>query len=213
MMHLNPLPQRLCRALLMIAMLDLATHAPALAETTFKPVETQYIAALAEPGATSGTGAEHWGLWRQDPGPRGVRLANFDALLAAGGTAPANWSFDPQDWWLEENGLIMERPDVGVPPGRYLVTGNRQTRAVLTIHPKDTNGAQGWDLSDGATLYDVTHLRCRSARYTPASEGQSCTPAAVNAGNFPVAPGAAMPPVPNCSKQDHAVVFIIGVED
>ena len=198
------------RTILSIAMLVLT--APAIAGTSFKPVETQYIAALADPNATSGTGAESWGLWTLDPGPRGVRLRNFEALVAAGGVAPAQWSFDKADWWLEENGLIMEQPVFGVAPGKYLVTGNRAKQSVLTVHPKDAKGAQGWELADGATLYDVTHLRCRSARYTPAAEGQSCSPASVNGENFPVAPGAAMPPVPTCSTQDYAVVFIIGVE-
>jgi hypothetical protein len=35
----------------------------------------------------------------------------------------------------------------------------------------------------------------------------------VNAANFPVAQGEAMPPVANCRKQDYAAVFIIGTED
>ena len=35
------------------------------------------------------------------------------------------------------------------------------------------------------TLYDVTHLPCRSARYTPA-EGGTCTPAQANPKDFPV---------------------------
>ena len=34
----------------------------------------QFIAALGDPKATSGTGANTWGLWREDPGPQGVRL-------------------------------------------------------------------------------------------------------------------------------------------
>ena len=196
---------------LALAAVALFVAPQAQASDGFRSVAVQYIAALADPAATSGTGAETWGLWREDPGPRGVRLAKFEALLAAGGKAPSQWTFDANDWWMEENGLIMERPDVGVPSGRYLVTGNRATQAVLTIHPKDANGKQDWDLSDGATIYDVTHLRCRSARYTPQAVGQSCSPSAASQSNFPVTPGAAMPPVPGCSKQDHAVVFIIGV--
>ncbi len=57
-----------------------------------------------------------------------MRLRNYETLVAAGGTAPANWSFDAEDWWLEEHGLIMEAPTLGLPPGRYLVTGNRVRR-------------------------------------------------------------------------------------
>jgi hypothetical protein len=182
------------------------------AETSFKPVPTQYLAALADPGASSGTGAEGWGLWRLDPGPRGVRLGSYEALKAHGGKSPSDWQFDSGDWWLEEHGLIMEKPDFPVPPGKYLVTGNREAQTVLTVFPKGADGKQRWELANGVTVYDVTHLRCRSARYTPAADGKMCSPAAVKESGFPVEPGAAMPPVENCSKQDYAVLFIIGVE-
>ena len=180
-------------------------------ETKFKLVPTQYIAALADPGASSGTGAETWGIWRLDPGPRGVRLGSYEALKAHGGKAPADWQFDASDWWLEENGLIMEKPEFPMPPGKYLVTGNREAQSVLTVFPKDAEGKQRWELADGVTVYDVTHLRCRSARYTPEAD-KMCSPAAVRQSGFPVEPGAAMPRVENCSKQDYAVLFIIGVE-
>jgi hypothetical protein len=142
---------------------------PAPAEAAVTLIPTQYIAALGDPGSTSGTGAEAWGLWAVDPGPRGVRLSNYETLKAAGGVAPAQWTFDGSDWWLEEHGLIMERPSFPLPPGRYVVTGGREMTAVLTIHPKGDDGVQRWELSDGATLYDVTHLRCRAARYSPSA--------------------------------------------
>jgi hypothetical protein len=170
---------------------------------------TQFIAALAAPDATSGTGAESWGLWRLDPGPRGVRLNRHDDLVAAGGVAPAGWKFDGGDWWLEENGLIMEAPEYALEPGRYLVTGGRATIAVLTIHAKDASGAQRWELGSGATIHNVTHLKCRSARYRPAAGGDTCTPAKASQSDFPVTPGAEMPPVAGCSKQDYAVLFMI----
>ncbi len=188
------------------------SQAPALAETKFKQVPTQYIAALADPGAGSGTGAETWGIWRLDPGPRGVRLGSYEALKAHGGKAPSDWQFDPRDWWLEEHGLIMEKPEFPMPPGKYLVTGNREAQTVLTVFPKDAKGKQRWELADGVTVYDVTHLRCRSARYAPEAGDKMCSPAAVKENAFPVAPGASMPPVENCNKQDYAVLFIIGVE-
>ena len=42
------------------------------------------------------------------------------------------------------------------------LNGKKQGQhAVLTV--EDDN----WELDSGATLYDVTHLPCRSARYTP----------------------------------------------
>src|SRR5579872_5881726 len=70
-------------------------------------LEPQYIAALADPGATSGSGAQSWGLWSQDPGPRGCKLDLYPQLKATGGVTPAQWKFDASDWWLEEHGLIM----------------------------------------------------------------------------------------------------------
>jgi hypothetical protein len=132
-------------------------------------------------------------------------------LKAEGGVAPAQWKFDGSDWWLEEHGLIMERPSFPIPPGKYVVTGGRETTAILTVHSKDGDGVQHWDLDKGATLYDVTHLRCRSARYTPATDANSCSPAKAQMSAFPVAPGGAMPPVEGCNKQDYEVLIVIGM--
>lgn len=171
----------------------------------------QFLA--ADPGMkngmlSSGTGASQWGIWRVDPGPRGVRLGDFSRLKSSGGVAPARWMFDPQDWWLEENGLIMEKPEFPVPPGRYQVAWLNDAprgikNAVLTVH----GDGDGWELSDNATLHHVTHLPCRSARYSGG------LPSAAKAGDFPVTPGTAMPTVPGCSKQDYAVLFVTGLEE
>src|SRR5262245_40119423 len=102
----------------------------------FRRISPQYIAALADPTAKSGNYAESWGLWRLDPGPRGVRLDGYARLKAAGDIAPARWKFDSAAWWLEEHGLIMEKPEFPASPGKYLVTGDREVTAVLTIHPR-----------------------------------------------------------------------------
>ncbi len=177
----------------------------------FKRIPVQFIAALGEPGATSGSGAQDWGLWPVDPGPRGVRLNRYERLEEAGGIAPAGWRFDATDWWLEENGLIMESPDFPLAPGKYLVTGDREVTTVLTIYAADAQGDSRWELANDATLYDVTHLGCRSARYTPTPGNESCSPAKAPQDAFRVAPGAAMPPVEGCEKQDYAVLFVIGV--
>jgi hypothetical protein len=177
----------------------------------FKRVPTQYIAALAAEKATSGSNAQTWGLWRQDPGPRGVALERYQLLKAADGVAPAGWKLDDGLWWLEEHGLIMEAPEFPLPPGSYLVTGGRSATAALTVHPKASDGTQHWELDSGATLYDVTHLHCRSARYTPSSSHGSCSPASARRTEFPVAAGAAMPSVDGCAKQDYAVLIVIGV--
>ena len=181
----------------------------------FRQVSTEFIAALADPSANSGSGAQFWGVWQLDPGPRGVRLDNYERLKAAGGLAPAQWKFDSSDWWLEEHGLIMEKPAFPLPAGQYLVTGDRDVTTVLTVHPKDKDGNQRWELGDGATLYDVTHLGCRSARYTPSKANQTaanaCSPANAPTKGFPVNPGAAMPAVNGCHKQDYTVLIVVGL--
>jgi len=175
----------------------------------FQRISTQFIAALGNPAANCGHGAQSWGLWPVDPGPRGVTLSNFAQMKAAGGVAPAGWKFDATDWWLEEHGVIMEPPVFPIPPGTYVVTGDREVTTVLTIHPADTDGENCWELGDRVTLYDVTHLPCRAARYTSMTgEG---SPANVPRHAFPVAPGGTMPPVSGCEKQDYAVIFVIGV--
>jgi hypothetical protein len=177
----------------------------------FRRISTQFIAALGNPHANSGSGAQSWGLWSLDPGPRGVTLSGFEQMRDAGGVAPAGWKFDETDWWLEEHGLIMESPVFPVPPGRYLVTGDREVTTGLTIYPADANGDSRWELDDHATLYDVTHLPCRAARYTSTTGGGSCSPASLRKTAFPVAPGAAMPAVEGCQKTDYAILFVIGV--
>ena len=177
----------------------------------FDYIPPQFIAALGDAGANSGGGAQTWGLWPLDPGPRGVSLGDFEQLKKAGGIAPARWKFDHRDWWLEENGLIMESPQFPLPPGKYLVTGAREVTTVLTIHPADRNGDRRWQLGDNATLHDVTHLACRSARYTPASGDGSCSPANAKKNAFPVDAGEAMPPVTGCRKQDYSVLIVIGL--
>src|SRR5919112_1599864 len=136
-------------------------HGAGGGQTQFQRISRQFIAALGDPRATSGSGAQWWGLWPLDPGPRGVELNSYKSLNDAGGIAPARWKFDGTDWWLEEHGLIMEQPTFPLPPGKYLVTGARDVTAVLTIHPADRHGDRRWQLDKGATLYDVTHLACR----------------------------------------------------
>ena len=197
----------------MLALLVQPACAESADPTRFKRISTQYIAALGEPGTSAGSGAQLWGLWPLDPGPRGVRLKNYEKLQGAGGLAPSRWRFDSADWWLEEHGLIMEQPEFPLPPRRYLVTGDREVTTMLTIHPADKNGDMRWELADGATLHDVTHLACRSARYQPANGDRSCSAANARQSDFPVAPGGAMPPVQGCRKQDYAVLIVIGVAD
>lgn len=197
-----------------IALVTTAVIPPVFASEPIKlkRVRTQFIAALGAPDATQGTNAHTWGIWVKDPGPRGVWLRNFDKLGAAGGQADANWQFDNNDWWLDENGLLMEKPVFELAAGNYLVTGDREVTTLLTVFPKDKNGEQRWELADGATLHDVTHMPCRTARYTPAEAGADCTPHNADQSKFKVAPGTVMPSVPSCHKQDYAVLFIVAVD-
>lgn len=187
--------------------------APALvhAEEMTVRVPTQYIAALGDPASTSGNDAQTWGLWPVDPGPRGVWISDFENLVARGGLAPAGWRFEDDGWWLEEHGLIMEGPQFPLPAGRYVVTGARETTAVLTVAEADAEGNQAWSLDQGATIYDVTHLRCRAALYTPREEGASCTPDNTPTEVFPMSPGIAMPTVQDCTKRDYQVLIVIGM--
>jgi len=197
--------------LLLLTLALPSAHAKEDAAPRFRRVPLQFIAALADPSADSGGHAETWGIWRVDPGPRGVRLDRYSKLLADDGIAPAQWRFDPSDWWVEEHGLIMEAPDFPLPAGQYVVTGDREVTTVLTVYPPDDAGAQRWELAGGATLEDVTHRPCRSARYTPATNEATCSPEGAPRSAFPVSPGAPMPAIDGCRKQDYAVLFIIGV--
>ena len=203
---------RLISLAIALLLVPAMAHAGTRTHLTFeRTVPIQYIAALGDPNANSGSGAQFWGLWRVDPGPTGLRLGSYKQLKASGGAMPAHLKFDSKEWWLEENGLLMKKPDFPLPPGNYLVTGARSVTTVLTVYPRSADGTQRWELANGAKLYDVTHLPCRSARYTPMSGANSCSPARVQQTAFPVKPGSEMPAVKGCHKQDYAVLFVIGV--
>ncbi len=181
------------------------------AEPVFVAGDTQYIAALGDPTATSGDAAQTWGFWAVDPGPRGVWISDYPDLLAAAGVAPDGWQFDPAGWWLEEHGLLMEAPVFALPPGQYVVTGGREVTSVLTVGPADASGNQSWSLADGATIYDVTHLGCRAALYTAVEAATACTPDNTNTNVFPMRPGIEMPQVQGCIKQDYQVLIVLGM--
>ena len=214
MNNIKPTDLVTSRELLALLMLltAFAPSAHAESQMTFKHIPTQFIVALGDSSANSGSGAQSWGLWRQDPGPRGCLLENY-AQLKATGVAPAQWKFDSTDWWLEEHGAIMEKPIFPLPPGKYVVTGGRRVKAILTVDPMDKNGDQHWQLGSGAKLYDVTHLPCHAARYTPVKRNASCSPEKVEQTAFPVAPGVSMPSIEGCKKQDYAVLFVTGVAE
>ncbi|MGB1159834.1 MAG: hypothetical protein ACPG40_01365 [Alphaproteobacteria bacterium] len=187
---------------------------PALGQNTrFRRVRSQYIAALGAEDATSGDNAHTWGHWPEDPGPIGVWLRDFEKLEANGGVGPKGWQFNRDDWWLDENGLLMMSPNFPMPSGRFLVTNAIDNVAMLTVAAPDADGKQSWELSDGRTLNDITHQKCRSARYRPTSEGAVCTPANAQKSAFPLSPGEDPPPVADCDRLVYAVPIIFAVEE
>tara|TARA_B100000686_G_C16532459_1_gene833058 strand:+ start:203 stop:898 length:696 start_codon:yes stop_codon:yes gene_type:complete len=184
---------------------------PLLAQTKIRRIPIQYIAALAPEGATSGTGAETWGLWKVDPGPIGVWLRLYQALQKAGNIAPAGWRFDIDDWWLDENGLIMKAPEFPIPAGQYYVTNGEENISLLAVEEPDAEGKRAWTLTDGKTIGDVTHGPCRSARYTPEGESGTCSPEYADRSAFPLKPGEAPPLVSGCNRKSYAVLIVFGV--
>ena len=192
-------------------LLGIAISSPLLAQTKIRRIPTQYIAALAPEGATSGTGAESWGLWKVDPGPIGVWLRLYQALQKAGNIAPAGWRFDIDDWWLDENGLIMKAPEFPIPAGQYYVTNGEGNISLLTVEEPDGEGKQAWTLTDNKTIADVTHGPCRSARYTPEGESGTCSPEYADRSAFPLKPGESPPLVSGCNRKSYAVLIVFGV--
>lgn len=205
----KPLGKQLRRSFLISTSLALLTNLglAVAAPPGFKRIPTQFIAAIADPKASSGNNANDWGLWTVDPGPRGVFLRDYKKdIQGRNNNAPAGWKFDGKDWWLEEHGLIMEAPTFPLEKGRYLVTGGRLVTTVLNVK----EGGE-WSLEKGE-LFDVTHLPCRSARYTPMGGIGNGSPSTAKESDFPVKPGAEMPKVEGCDKVDYAVLFVIGKE-
>ena len=99
-----------------------AAHGRPKSQRQWVTVQGQFLA--GDPGMPStalskGTGAKSWGIWRNDPGPRGVMLSSSQALEKSG-MAPAGWVFNRNEWWLEEHGLIMEIP-APLPAGKYKI--------------------------------------------------------------------------------------------
>ena len=101
--------------------------------------------------------------------------------------------------------LSREGGKVGVaqPFRRYVVTGDREVTSILTVH----NDGK-WELSKG-TLYDVTHLPCRSALYTP-SRRTACVRPQVRRRRLPRDARRADAVRPGLFEQDYAVLFVIG---
>ena len=72
----------------------------------------------------------------------------------------------------------------------------------------------------GATEASLRRFSCTSAGAVPETTLQTSAVRSARSDrasaapkDFPVTPGAAMPGVAGCAKQDYAVLFIVGVED
>lgn len=46
----------------------------------------------------------------------------------------------------------MEQPDIPVPPGKYVVAGDREVMTVLTVHPADKEGTGRWTTARRSTM-------------------------------------------------------------
>ena len=193
-----------------IGFLATTISSPIAAQTKFRRIKTQYIATQAPSDKSFGTGAETWGIWKVDPGPIGVWLKFYQALQKAGNIAPSGWRFNIDDWWLDENGLIMKAPQFPMPPGGYYVTNGEKNISLLMIGKPDSMGKQTWSLSDSKTIADVTHGPCRSARYRPDGEKGTCSPEYADRTAFPLAPGEAPPLVMGCNREKYAVLIVFG---
>ena len=194
-----------------IGFLATTISSPITAQTKFRRIKTQYIATQAPSDKSFGTGAETWGIWKVDPGPIGVWLKFYQALQKAGNIAPSGWRFNIDDWWLDENGLIMKSPEFPIPAGQYYVTNGEQHISLLTVKQPDAAVKQAWSLSDNKTIGDVTHGPCRSARYTPKTGLGTCSPKDANRAAFPLKAGESPPLVRGCNRKKYAVLIVFGL--
>jgi len=93
-------------------------------------------------------------------------------------------------------------------------SGKREITTTLKVHAKASDGTQRWELGDDAALIDVTHMPCRSARYTPLNDSEpNCSPANADLSQWKVSPGSPMPEIMGCHKQDYAVLIVIGMKE
>jgi hypothetical protein len=47
------------------------------------------------------------------------------------GVAPAKWTFDRKEFWLEEHGVIMEKPTFPLPPGVLMPSIKGCTKKIM----------------------------------------------------------------------------------
>ena len=114
---------------------------PILAQTRIRRIRNSiYRSAWSRGRYFRNRARKRGGLWKEDPGPIGVWLRLYQTLQKAGNLAPAGWRFDIDDWWLDENGLIMKAPEFPIPAGQYFVTNGEEHFSLLTIEEPDAEG-------------------------------------------------------------------------
>ena len=94
-----------------------------------------------------------------------------------------------------------------------MVTNAVDNISVLTVENPDVDGNQFWRLSWGRTLGEITHLKCRSARFRPLAKGGDCSPKLADQSAFPLQPDQDPPEVANCSREVYAVPIIFAVAE
>ena len=158
-------------SLLLAAGLQQPVHASGVDLSKFKRIEPQFIAALGDPGATSGKGAQSWGFWNQDPGPRACKLDHYHQLKAVsavllGVATDGNSTLRTGGW--RNMALIMEKPTFPLAPGKYLVTGDREVTTVLdnSAQGQGRQSAVGTRRRRNPQQMSPIRRGCRSARYT-----------------------------------------------
>ena len=52
-----------------------------------------------------------WGIWREDPGPRGVHITDWSLLEMMGGLAPSGWTFDSEVMMMMMMTLVIMMMD------------------------------------------------------------------------------------------------------
>ena len=95
----------------------------------------------------------------------------------------------------------MEKPDFPLPPGRYVVTGGRETTTVLTV----AEDGDAWELADGAKLHD--DASALQVRGLSTHRGDGCVPRQRKPSRFPCHTRGSMPDIP----QLHAAGLLGGV--
>ena len=65
-----------------------------------------------------------WGIWREDPGPRGVHITDWSLLEMMGGLAPSGWTFDSKVTMILVIMMMMDDYNVDLRTGGWRNTAS-----------------------------------------------------------------------------------------